>query len=132
MKGTYCLIINVKTDSEIKVGSLGRLKFAKGHYVYVGSALNNLEKRIARHLKNRKKEHWHIDYLLASRNAVVEEVLYRQSNERQECKFAQLLSRSGAAVTNFGSSDCKCKSHLIRISCLGEIDWSANGFKSVR
>lgn len=47
MKGTYCIIVNVKIDSQIKVGSLGKLKFAKGHYVYVGSALNNLEKRRA-------------------------------------------------------------------------------------
>jgi len=129
MKGTYCLVINVESDSETKVGSLGKLKFEKGHYVYVGSAFNNLENRIARHLKSRKQKHWHVDYLLMSRNAVVEEVFYKQSEKKEECKFAKIISRYGTAVTNFGSSDCDCKGHLFKIDKPGKIEWSANGMR---
>ncbi len=55
MKGVYCLIIKVKTDIIQKIGALGKIKFDKGIYVYVGSAQNNLKKRIKRHLSKNKK-----------------------------------------------------------------------------
>ncbi len=130
MKGTYCLIINVKTDFESKIGSLGKLQFEKGHYVYVGSALNNLEKRIARHLRRTKNKHWHIDYLLTKRNVQVEKVFYKESEEKQECRIAGIISSYGVGVANFGSSDCKCRGHLFRIYGSCKIQWSANGMKS--
>lgn len=51
MKGSYCLIINIKKDTEIKIGKkLGFINFKKGCYVYVGSAMNCLEYRVKRHL----------------------------------------------------------------------------------
>ena len=65
LKGTYCLIIQLKKDSRIEIGKLGLLNFDKGYYVYVGSALNSLEARLERHLKTEKKLFWHVDYLLA-------------------------------------------------------------------
>ncbi|MGZ7049923.1 MAG: GIY-YIG nuclease family protein, partial [Methanobacterium sp.] len=65
---TYCLLINLNVDSEISVGKLGKLNFKKGFYVYVGSALNSIDARIKRHLKNDKKLFWHIDYLLTTSN----------------------------------------------------------------
>ena len=65
MKGCYCLIINLDKNSEIRIGrKLGKIKFKKGTYVYVGSAMNSLESRLKRHLSDEKKMHWHIDYLL--------------------------------------------------------------------
>lgn len=43
MKGSYCLIINIKKDTDIKIGKkLGFINFKKGCYVYVGSAMNSL------------------------------------------------------------------------------------------
>jgi len=117
MKGTYFLIINIKKPAIIKIGSLGKIKFEKGNYVYVGSAMNNLEKRIKRHLKNSKdkKKHWHIDYLLAGKNAKIMKVIKKESNKKQECEIARKIAKIGGAVKNFGSSDCKCKSHLFKI-----------------
>jgi len=66
MKGIYCLVIDISSNINPKIGALGRVKLKRGTYVYVGSAQNNLKKRIQRHFSNNKKIRWHIDYLLAS------------------------------------------------------------------
>lgn len=128
MKGTYCLIINVKTDFESKIGSLGKIKFGKGRYIYVGSALNNLEKRIARHIRKRKQKHWHIDYLLANKNSVIERVFYKEAHRKEECRIAKKIAAYGTPLRNFGSSDCHCKSHLFKINN-DKIDWAVIGME---
>ena len=115
MKGIYCLIINIKKDSKIKIGALGRLKFKKGKYVYVGSAQNNLEKRIKRHLAKKKKLKWHIDYLLKNSNIKIEKAVYKKAPKSQECKIACLFSKFEQPINNFGSSDCNCKAHLFKL-----------------
>jgi Uri superfamily endonuclease len=109
MKGTYILLIEIEDDIDTRVGKLGNIFFKKGFYVYIGSGLSGLEQRVNRHLRNDKKIHWHIDYLL--RSAKVDSVYYKESNEKEECKFARPFSKL-KVVDNFGSSDCKCKSHL--------------------
>jgi len=68
MRGTYILVLRLTRNSSIKIGRLGKLRFCKGYYCYVGSALGkavNLENRIMRHFSKKKKKRWHIDYLLA-------------------------------------------------------------------
>ncbi len=113
MKGSYILLIRVKNPVEIKVGKLGRIKFKAGYYAYVGSAMNSIEARVARHLrKNNKKLFWHIDYLLGNEYAEIVSVLIRESEQREECKIAQKLAEKFQAVPKFGCSDCKCRSHL--------------------
>jgi len=116
MKGAYCLIIELKKDSSIKIGALGNIKFKKGLYCYVGSALNNLEKRIQRHLSKKKKLHWHIDYFLMNKNTSIKKVFYKQSNKKEECKIAKfVLKNSISSITKFGCFDYNCKSHLFII-----------------
>jgi len=115
MKGAYLLLIDVKKDIKIKIGKLGILNLKKGNYVYVGSALNNLNKRIERHLSKNKKLHWHIDYLLKNKNSKIKKVFYKGSNKKQECEFAKKILKFSIPVKNFGSSDCKCGSHLFKI-----------------
>jgi Uri superfamily endonuclease len=110
MKGSYILIIEVIKDQEIQIGKLGKLLFKKGFYVYVGSALNNLEKRIQRHLKSDKKIHWHVDYLL--KNADILDVYYKKSNVWEECRIAKIFNEEMENIPGFGCSDCKCQSHL--------------------
>jgi len=110
MKGSYVLIINLKKEKEIEIGRLGRILFSKGYYAYVGSGLNSLEKRIDRHLRKNKKKRWHIDYLLEE--GKIEEILYRESNRKEECNIARILSKKFNFTPGFGSSDCKCRSHL--------------------
>jgi Uri superfamily endonuclease len=121
VKGVYLLLINLKKNSRIKIGKLGKITFPKGFYVYVGSALNSLQARVARHLSSEKKLRWHIDYLLASPNAEVEMVITRQTEKRIECKVNEIIQKFGKPVEKFGSSDCKCKSHLTYFKELGEI-----------
>ncbi len=66
MKGTYLLLIKLPSDVNIQVGKRGLIHFSSGWYVYVGSALRGIERRVARHCSHNKKMHWHIDYLLES------------------------------------------------------------------
>ncbi len=110
MKGSYVLIINLKKEKEIEIGRLGRILFNKGYYAYVGSGLNNLEKRVGRHLRKNKKKKWHIDYLLEE--GKIEEIFYRESDRKEECNIARILSKKFNFIPGFGSSDCKCRSHL--------------------
>ena len=130
MKGVYLLVINLKKNSRIKVGRLGRITFPKGFYVYVGSALNSLQARIARHLSSEKKLRWHIDYLLASPNAEVEMVITRQTEKRIECKVNEIIQKFGKPVERFGSSDCKCKSHLTYFKNLDDVKKAFEELKS--
>jgi len=119
MKGVYCLIINVKKDINLRVGSLGKIEFKKGSYIYVGSAQNSIEKRVERHFKQKKRKYWHIDYLLADKNVKLQKYLYKKAGKKEECKLAcSLLSSLEEPVNGFGCSDCNCKSHLFKIKKL--------------
>lgn len=109
---TYCLIISLMHDSTIQIGKLGNFDFKKGYYVYVGSALNSIEGRIKRHLREEKKLFWHVDYLLNSSNSKIEEILFENSDKKWECKIAGEISGQGISIYKFGCSDCKCNSHL--------------------
>ncbi len=110
MKGCYCLIINLEKTSKIKIGKkLGYLKFDKGYYVYIGSAMNSLESRLNRHLSDDKKLHWHIDYLL--KKSEITDIIYNK-NKKVECDLSQYMSTKTIGVEGFGCSDCDCESHL--------------------
>ncbi|MEM7825565.1 MAG: GIY-YIG nuclease family protein [Candidatus Aenigmatarchaeota archaeon] len=116
MKGAYLLFIRLKKDERIKIGKLGAFDFRKGFYVYTGSALKNLETRIKRHRKKKKKLFWHIDYFLASKKAKIVNIIAVESKKRIECKLNRIVSSMPGAkilVKKFGSSDCNCKSHLV-------------------
>ena len=75
MKGIYILLISIKRNILPKIGALGNIKLAKGTYAYVGSAQNNMEKRIKRHLSKDKRFHWHIDYLLDNTDTEIKKIL---------------------------------------------------------
>ncbi|HDO19110.1 MAG TPA: DUF123 domain-containing protein, partial [Thermoplasmatales archaeon] len=49
MKGSYAIVMRLDREQNIEVGSLGEIRFRRGYYLYVGSALNGLENRIKRH-----------------------------------------------------------------------------------
>ena len=110
MKGSYVLLIKITNDQNIKIGKLGRIFFKKGFYAYVGSAMNSLDARIARHLRPEKKLHWHIDYLL--KTAEINKIFYKETNEKIECYIANKFSGKLENIQGFGCSDCKCTSHL--------------------
>lgn len=118
MKGVYCLIIKVKIDIIQEIGSLGKIKFKKGDYVYIGSAQNNLEKRIKRHLSKKKKIKWHIDYLLKNIFVKIEKIFYKKAAKKEECEIASFLTKFEEPIKNFGCSDCKCKAHLFKLKSI--------------
>lgn len=122
MKGIYCLIIKVKTDITPKIGALGKIRFKKGIYVYIGSAQNNLEKRIKRHLSKKKKLKWHIDYLLKNNFIQIERVLYKKAKKPEECRIVNKLTKTDIPIKRFGCSDCNCKSHLFKLKSLMELN----------
>ncbi|MBD3215648.1 MAG: DUF123 domain-containing protein [Candidatus Lokiarchaeota archaeon] len=121
MKGTYVLVINLSRRIQIKVGALGNLSFENGYYCYVGSAMANagsstLINRILRHLRNPnlKKIHWHIDYFLKNPNTQIVRLLLLRSKFRMECEVVNVFKKEAEySISKFGSSDCKCESHLL-------------------
>jgi Uri superfamily endonuclease len=115
LKGIYVLIIQISRDIAVQVGALGKLTFAKGLYAYVGSAQNNLEQRVRRHLRKEKRKFWHVDYLLDDDAAKVIAVFYKQAAKAEECAVAKAIGERGEAVAGFGASDCHCESHLLRV-----------------
>ena len=111
MRGCYCLIIKLDENSSIKIGKkLGEIKFQKGHYVYVGSAMNSLHARVKRHLSDDKKLHYHIDYFL--KYSKITKIICNQSKRKIECDLSQYLASKTCGIEDFGCSDCKCESHL--------------------
>ncbi len=111
-KGTYVLRIKVKKDLLLNVGALGKRRFEKGVYLYVGSAMNSLEKRVKRHIKKEKKKRWHIDYLTTVEDVEIEGA-YVFREKRIEEKLSEALSEICKSVDGFGASDMKnVKSNL--------------------
>ncbi len=118
--GTYVIFIDVSKEILLKIGSLGEMKFSKGYYIYIGSAFGpgGLVKRVERHLRNEKKLFWHIDYLLNSSSAKIIAVAWIADRQKLECIISQEIDKSSPLVKSllhFGSSDCKCTSHLKQI-----------------
>jgi Uri superfamily endonuclease len=112
--GAYQLLIYLDQPRLISVGKLGIFRFAKGYYIYTGSAMGGIDARVRRHLSDNKKFHWHIDYLLEHGRII--RYASRESSTRLECEFNELMARMDGAVMpvkGFGSSDCGCVSHLV-------------------
>jgi Uri superfamily endonuclease len=113
--GTYALVIAVAKGIVVEAGKLGKVELPAGYYVYAGSALKGLKSRLQRHLRREKRLHWHIDYLL--QQAEVKEIWYVLSREKLECALNGLIAALPGAVPfaqGFGSSDCRCPTHLTR------------------
>ncbi len=128
MKGSYALILELPKRTKLKVGSLGTLSFEPGYYVYVGSAMNCLERRVARHvslLNGSKKLRWHIDYLTTSGLFNLVSVYLFPSQTKVECIISKHFEIAADFTPNgFGSSDCKqgCKGHLHFFKSLEKIE----------
>ncbi len=111
------MIISVSKDFEIIVGCLGKVLFKKGNYIYIGSAKGCLEARLRRHLRRNEKIYWHIDYLLNNKKAQISRIWVIQKSI--ECKTADVFNEqpiSEIVEKGFGSSDCKCLTHLFYIN----------------
>jgi sugar fermentation stimulation protein A len=110
-RGSYLLVLEITRSRSVNVGGLGRILFRKGYYVYTGSARANLTKRIERHLRGRKKFHWHIDYL-RDRAESCKALPVRTSGDLEHDLARALTNLADWTIPRFGSSDCKCPTHL--------------------
>lgn len=112
--GAYQLIMSVVRPALITVGSLGVYTFARGTYLYTGRALKGLNKRIERHQRKEKRMRWHIDYLLE--HARIDGIQVYAGKASDECLInneTRTALQGVFPVKGFGSSDCRCTSHLI-------------------
>ena len=116
--GCYVLALEMKKPTRIKTGRLPGREFRGGIYLYIGRAKKHLKGRLARHLRTEKKLFWHIDYFL--RKARIKKIWCR-FDSFDECQIAsEILAECGedcSPILGFGSSDCRCTSHLIH--CYG-------------
>ena len=118
-KGTYVLLMRLMKPRQLTVGRLGKHRFSRGWYAYVGSALGpgGVRARIGHHLRNSAQPRWHIDYLTQHVTPNEAWVTVHPSHwEHRLAQWLQHLSGSGVPVRGFGSSDCRCVSHLFRFN----------------
>ncbi|MHA1577263.1 MAG: GIY-YIG nuclease family protein [Candidatus Thorarchaeota archaeon] len=124
MKGVYVLIIAIPQEIIIDVGSMKKVVFSKGHWVYIGSAQGttstSLEYRLKRHFSTSKKIHWHIDYLLSD-HVLLQDAVWAETDQNLECQVVQNLIQTKQfelGPLGFGASDCKskCRAHLLKYS----------------
>ncbi|MCF6334719.1 MAG: DNA/RNA nuclease SfsA [Spirochaetales bacterium] len=110
--GIYIVVVRLENDKNIPTGKLKYSEYKSGYYTYAGSAKINLSKRIKRHRNKKKKTfHWHIDYLTANADEVKTFGIY--TDRFSECDITKGLEEiGGSEIPNFGSSDCRCSSHL--------------------
>ena len=136
-RGIYTLILFLSQEVTLNIGKLGKQTFPEGYYTYTGSALgkgaSSLKQRIARHLKKKKREFWHIDYLLANENVSVEAVIVAETNEKMECdsnQYMKRMMRGKVLVKGFGASDCRknCGSHLLYFPEIRKADFLVQRF----
>ncbi len=115
-KLSYILLIKSNKDLKLKIGKLEEVLLKKGYYVYVGSApLNKIFKRIQRHFLKVKKKFWHIDFITTLKDTEIEKVWI---SEKKECEVSkEFLEKLNLKVVKekLGASDCKCKTHFLRI-----------------
>ncbi len=119
-KGTYALFMTLPEDLRIETGSLGEVFYEAGEYCYVGSAMNGLRHRILRHMSSEKNIRWHIDRITV--NAVnMSAYVSEGTNCVPECFMADIAMKKGLNpyIKGFGSSDCKCHTHLFKVTPVG-------------
>lgn len=109
--GNYLIVMKHKKFETIATGALGYVNYPEGFYVYVGSAMNSLSKRIQRHQRKRKKYHWHIDYILDKMNIVKIFPIHQNKNREHEIA-SKLMEIADSYISKFGASDSPLKSHL--------------------
>ena len=111
-KGAYLLLMENIIEQEIDVGKLGKINFQPGFYVYFGSGMANLEKRVKHHQLKKKPYHYHIDYITPDLMKIKKFFLIR-SSEKMESKIAQSVEKvCDYYIKDFGCSDTKENSHL--------------------
>lgn len=112
-RGIYFLLIRIPQKIHLTIRGKEHT-VSRGWCVYTGSAQKNLSARIQRHIRDEKKFHWHIDYLLAQSDVREARVLIgavREDEEKYALKWISLAD--DVPVLGFGASDSHIKAHLV-------------------
>ncbi len=120
-KGTYILLLKNHEDKEVMVGSLGKIRFQKGIYAYIGSARGpgGVRARLCRHVKGSGRIRWHIDYL--RRITVVVGYVYSCEGPPEHIIAQNCTRLMKPVVEGFGSTDDPySKTHLFYCKGTGE------------
>lgn len=113
--GAYLLLVGLARPVDLDIPRFSGVTVTPGWYAYAGNANGpgGLRARVARHLRQDKRAHWHIDHL--THDAPVAALCFPGSDE---CRLVELLIPAPAftiPVAGFGSTDCqRCESHLVR------------------
>jgi Uncharacterized conserved protein len=112
-KGIYLLILALTELKEIPVGKLGKFNFNKGYYIYVGSAAGTggISGRLKHHFHKAVRSHWHIDFL-SKETCLLDAYYLVLPKEFEHVLASKLKNIFHSPIPKFGSSDCKCTSHL--------------------
>jgi len=120
VKGIYTIILRLENRAKRKIGALGSFRFPRGIYLYTGSACGtgstSIEGRMSRHEGRRRHNFWHIDHLLGAKSWKILAFVYSTTERSFECKANAHIREATQAsfpVMGFGSSDCRCPSHLL-------------------
>ena len=120
VKGIYTIILRLENHAKRRIGALGLFRFPRGIYLYTGSACGtgstSIEGRMRRHVGKRNRNFWHIDYLLGVCGWTIIAFVYSTTERSFECKANAHIREATQAsfpVMGFGSSDCRCPSHLL-------------------
>ena len=102
---------------------MGEASFKNGDYIYIGSAKGCLEARLQRHLRKNKRIFWHIDYLLENKKAKILQIW--TIDRKMEYQTAEVFCQDPTneiIKKGFGSSDCKCLTHLFFVKNKKQIE----------
>ncbi len=111
----YAIHLKIFEKKLLQIGKLGTYEFPEGTYIYIGSAKRNIRARIARHIKKVKPLRWHFDYLRPHGEITKFETFDNKLDECTRCKQLKEMYQAKEIVKGFGSSDCRCQSHLLYI-----------------
>lgn len=109
----YAIFFQLENEKTIQIGKLTTHTFDKGKYIYVGSAKKNIAARVNRHIRLEKPLRWHFDYLRPY-GEVTKVITFEE--KLGECGLTNQLKKkfnASTPVKKFGSSDCRCYSHLL-------------------
>ncbi len=116
--GTYALLFACPRPARPRVGALGRVALEPGYLVYVGSAFGpgGLGGRLRHHLRRCSRPRWHVDHLRPHTRLLGAWCCNgdRDLEHAWAEAFADLPGASRPRL-GFGSSDCRCPSHLLHL-----------------
>ncbi|MGD2085428.1 MAG: DNA/RNA nuclease SfsA [Candidatus Aminicenantes bacterium] len=115
-KGSYLLIFHNNQPFTKIIGSLGEREFRQGYYVYVGSAMQALDKRIKRHLRKSKTRRWHLDHISPGTMKIEKVYPIRRQDRIEEALARGVLEICDDYVKGFGASDSGLPSHFFYFS----------------